>query len=154
MPRLAELHRTGVIHIGFPAYSREEALQIICREPLPILPKSSRSSDNRENTQSEDDTWLWTRFCAAVWDSQAKFVGRDIISFRTIAEKLWPSFVAPIVEAAYGPRDFSKLMVAKRSLFQSEDQLHDRVVPPLSAESSARTAQGKPHLRQASLLVT
>jgi origin recognition complex subunit 5 len=53
---------------------------------------------------------------------------RDIVSFRALAEKLWKPFVQPIVDGAYGTRDFSKLMVLKRPLFQTERWLVQGVV--------------------------
>jgi origin recognition complex subunit 5 len=53
---------------------------------------------------------------------------RDIVSFRALAEKLWRPFVQPIVDGTYGTRDFSKLMVLKRPLFQTERWLVQGIV--------------------------
>lgn len=70
-------------------------------------------------------------------------MSRDVISFRALAEKLWRPFVASIVDGTYGTRDFSKLMVAKRALFQNEEMLVERTsVKPL-ANASASPAKGQ-----------
>lgn len=53
-----------------------------------------------------------------------------------MCEKLWPAFVAPILDKEggkkpgdYWPREFSKLIVKNRALFQSEAALIDSIVP-------------------------
>lgn len=72
---------------------------------------------------------MWSRFCAVVWDTLAKGAARDIVSFGAAAEKLWRPFVSSIVDGTYGTRDFSRLLVAKRGLFQGDGVLVDSVVP-------------------------
>lgn len=124
-PHPADFHRAGIPYIAFPAFTPDESIHILGRTPLPIFPTERQTQVD----PTENNTWLWTRFCAAVWDSQARYVGRDIISFRQIAEKLWAPFVAPVRDGTYKPRDFSKLMVAQRTLFQNEDMLAERIVP-------------------------
>lgn len=42
-------------------------------------------------------------------------------------ERLWSPFVSSIVDGTYGSRDFSKLMVAKRALFQNDEYLVDEI---------------------------
>lgn len=109
--------RSGIPHVHFPAYERAEALHIVSQNALPI------SSDDEEL----DESLLWPRFCAAVWDSLAKNAARDLVSFRTLAEKLWSPFVQPVRDGCLSARDFSKLMVANRVLFQSDESLTDRI---------------------------
>jgi origin recognition complex subunit 5 len=77
-----------------------------------------------------------------VWDALAKGAARDILSFRSVAEKLWRPFVAPIVDGMFGTRDFSRLMVAKRALFQSEDVLLDRVVLKVEGATTSAVSKG------------
>lgn len=137
------LHKSGTPYVHFPSYTKEEALQIIFRFPPSIYEEPhSPSDDYSEEQQAEDNAWLWTRFCAAVWDSLAKSAARDVVSFRHLAEKLWRPFVASIIDGTYGTRDFSRLMVAKRGLFQSEDMLIDRVVPQKATETFNDSAKG------------
>ncbi len=141
-PRQRFLQKTGVPHIHFSSYTREEALRIVCRNPPSIFdrPESAFADDSVEKLHAEDSEWLWLRFCAAVWDSLAKGAARDIVSFRTLADKLWRPFVASIVDGTHGTRDFSRLMVAKRGLFQGDGMLVDRIVPEI-IEQSTRTAR-------------
>ena len=78
---------------------------------------------NRRLETEEDNPWLWTRFSAAVWDSLGKTAARDVVTFRSVCIKLWEPFVAHVRDGSYGTRDFSRLMVRTRSLFQREDVL-------------------------------
>ena len=89
----------------------------------------------------EDDIWLWSRFCGAVWDSLGKGAARDLIKFRVLCERLWVPFVAPIRDRTYGTRDFSKLMVRNRALFQSEAALIENIVPIAIPETRKRLTQ-------------
>lgn len=140
-PRQHFLHKLGIPYIHFPSYTREEALEIIATSPLEIFNESaSPSLDFDQQARAEDDLWLWSRFCAAVWDSLAKGAARDLVSFRALAEKLWRPFVGPIVEGTYGTRDFSRLMVARRILFQGDEPLIDR---PVSKEDESSTKISK-----------
>lgn len=76
----------------------------------------------------EDSVFVWTRFCSAVWDSLARGAARDIVSSKAVADKLWKPFVAPILDGTYGTRDFSRLMVKNRTLFQGDAVLVESVV--------------------------
>ncbi|KAL1311105.1 hypothetical protein AAFC00_001310 [Neodothiora populina] len=125
-PRL--LHSPGLPHVYFSSYNREESVQILAIEPRKIFLEPPSMERYTEEQQAEDDVWVWTRFCAAVWDSLAGGAARDLVSFRSIADKLWRPFVQPIVDGNYGTRDFSKLLVSQRRLFQSENVLLDNVI--------------------------
>lgn len=78
---------------------------------------------------------IWTRFCSAVWDTLSKHSGRDIISFRTTCTCLWPSFIAPLEDGLFTTKDFSRLLVSRRSLFQDERVLIPSITPNLSRPS-------------------
>jgi origin recognition complex subunit 5 len=137
-PRL--LHLPGAPHIYFSPYTREQAIQIACCQPQRIFPEPlSPSANYSEELAAEDDAWLWSRFCAAVWDSLASGAARDIVAFRSILDKLWRPFVQPIVDNTYGTRDFSKLMVAQRKLFQAESCLLDSVIDEPQADTNILT---------------
>jgi Origin recognition complex (ORC) subunit 5 C-terminus len=115
---------TGVPHIHFPPYARSETLKIVSNSPqaiflTPIDPKLDYSDEEA----AEDSIWLWSRYCGVVWDSLAKGAARDLDSFRSVCLKLWRPFVQPIVDNTYGTRDFTRLMVSRRMIFQSEEVL-------------------------------
>lgn len=82
-----------------------------------------------EEEHNEDRQWLWPRFLVAVWDSLAKGAARDLVRFRETAEALWEEFIWPIRKGEYGTRDFSRLMVRMRGLFQKEDVVIEAIVP-------------------------
>lgn len=137
-PRL--LHLPGAPHIYFSPYTREQVIQIACCQPQAIFSEPlSPSANYSEELAAEDDAWLWSRFCAAVWDSLASGAARDIVAFRSILDKLWRPFVQPIVDGTYGTRDFTKLMVAQRRLFQAESCLLDSVIDEPQADTNILT---------------
>lgn len=126
-PRLFSL--PGVPHIHFPNYSREESIKIISQDPPEIfLNPVDDTYDYGDEEAAEDRAWLWSRYCAVVWDSIAKGAARDLRSFTLICHKLWRPFVQPIVDGTFGTRDFSRLLVSRRSIFQGEDSLAGNLV--------------------------
>lgn len=126
-PRL--FHTTGIPHIHFPFYTRDESIRILSQSPPKIFLTGLDSDvDYTEQEAAEDDAWVWGRFTAAVWDSLARGAARDLLSFKAVCEKLWRPFIAPIVDGTFGTRDFARLMVSRRTLFQSEDALISGVI--------------------------
>lgn len=126
-PRL--FHTTGIPHMHFPFYTRDESIRILSQSPPNIFLAGLNSDvDYTEQEAAEDDAWVWGRFTAAVWDSLARGAARDLRSFKVVCEKLWTPFTAPIVDGTFGTRDFARLMVSRRTLFQSEDALISGVI--------------------------
>ena len=56
--------------------------------------------------------------------------------------RLWRAFVAPVVSGEFGTRDFSRLMVNRRHLFQGEEAVLDRIIAPPPAAAAAASANG------------
>lgn len=104
-----------------------------------MAPDPEQSPDYTPDLAAEDDAWLWSRFLGAIYDSLSKHTGRDLLSFKACAMKLWRPFVEPVVSGQFGTRDFSRLMVNQRHLFQSEDAVLDRII---AANSAAKTTNG------------
>ena len=137
VPRPRFLHTTGVPYIHFPPYNRDQSIRILSIAPPAIfLGPIDPAINYTEEEAQEDNEWVWTRFCTAVWDSLAKGAARDIVSFKAACDKLWRPFVAPIVDGTFGTRDFSRLMVSRRHLFQSEDMLIESVVPKTAGSAA------------------
>ncbi|KAH0559406.1 hypothetical protein GP486_004077 [Trichoglossum hirsutum] len=138
LARLGELRffsNVGIPYIHFTAYTKDQSIRVLSKQPCSIFPNGlpepepgEEPDDYTEEHAHEDSLWVWTRFCSAVWDSLSHGAARDIVSFRALAEKLWRPFVQPIVDGTYGTRDFSRLMVLKRPLFQTEKWLVQGVV--------------------------
>ena len=55
---------------------------------------------------------------------------------RCTAHRLWRDFVAPIARGDFGTRDFSRLMVNRRHLFQGEEAVLDRIIAPKPAATN------------------
>ncbi|CAK4031135.1 Origin recognition complex subunit 5 [Lecanosticta acicola] len=138
------LHQGGVPHVYFAPYSRSQAIHIVSRHPVDIfLEPPPDDMDYEEEQHDEDKAWLWPRFCAAVWDALAQNAARDLVGFREACDKLWRPFVAPIIKGDFGTRDFSRLFVAQRRLFQDETALLNSIVP--RSQDVLAVAKGKPH---------
>lgn len=114
-PRL--FHRPGIPHVQLPAYTRSQAIRIVSLAP-PTLPDSV--SDGQDQGALEQ---LFPCFAATVWDSLAKHGGRDVVSFRETCLRLWPAFTKPVVDGRLDASEISRLVVAARGVFQSEEGL-------------------------------
>ena len=141
-PRPSFLHLAGVPHVHFHPYDRSDSITIVSSAPLSIFASTPTREDPTNHSPSEsneDDLWLWSRFCGAVWDSLGKGAGRNVVDFRRTCEKLWSSFVKPIRDGTFGTRDFSKLMVRNRTLFQAEVALIEGIIPVPFTENKKNT---------------
>ncbi|KAF5847709.1 hypothetical protein GGP41_008947 [Bipolaris sorokiniana] len=125
------LHSSSTLFLHFPTYSRTDLIAILGASPPKIFvnpPSLEQCPDYTPDLAVEDDAWLWGRFLQAIYDSLAKHTGRDLVSFKSCAMRLWRPFVEPILSGQFGTRDFSRLMVNRRHLFQLEDSVLDRIV--------------------------
>ncbi|MCJ1382573.1 hypothetical protein MMC17_005686 [Xylographa soralifera] len=147
-PRPRFLHLAGVPHLHFTPYDRTECLIILSQSPLSIFSSAVSDDDLSEELileRQEDDAWLWSRFCGAVWDSLGKGAARDVVSLRNVCERLWVPFVLPIRDGLSGTREFSKLLVRNRSLFQAESALNERIVSLASTTTTTKKAIKNSH---------
>ncbi|KAK5172636.1 uncharacterized protein LTR77_002756 [Saxophila tyrrhenica] len=140
------LHHAGIPHIQFPSYTRAQSIHILSQKPPDIFVEAPPAElDYDDETHQEDKAWLWPRFCAAVWDSLGESVARDLVSFRDVCYKLWQPFVVPIVKGDFGTRDFSRLLVNQRKLFQDESVLLDSIIAPVKAGPNAPPSSTTTH---------
>lgn len=109
----------------------------------PINPEIDYTDEEHE----EDSAWVWSRFCAAVWDCFGKGAARDLESFRAACHKLWRPFVQPIVDGTFGTRDFPKLLVNRRPLLRGEEALLDGIVSKDTIERDESRSKGKCSIR-------
>lgn len=138
------LHQTGVPHLHFPPYGRAQSIHIVSRNPPDIfLEPPPNDMDYDDETHEEDKSWLWPRFCAAVWDAMAQNAARDLAAFREACHRLWRPFIAPVIKGDFGTRDFSRLLVAQRRLFQDENILLDSIVT--TPDGAAISTKSKTH---------
>lgn len=105
-------------------------------QPQKIFPDGwDPEIDYTEEQAAEDDAYVWGRFCGVVWDTLAKGAARDLVSFRNACVKLWKPFTAPIVDGTFGTRDFARLMVSRRTIFQDENVLLHNITRPRSGDA-------------------
>ncbi len=133
-PRPNFLHSPGSPQIHFPTYNKDELLRIVStHEPQPQLPGGAKETKD-----------LWTRFCSATWDSLSKHSGRDLVSFRSLCLRIWPKFIAPILDGSQPVNPFSRLLVANRSLFQNDDVLVPRIMSGTSGKVTSGGSSTQP----------
>ncbi|OXV09816.1 hypothetical protein Egran_02421 [Elaphomyces granulatus] len=132
IPRPLFLQAAGVPHINFPPYTRKEVITIMTAVDPPAVAGVSR----------ELATKLYPQFISAAYDSLIGPTAGTIPSFRSVCEKLWPRFVAPILTedppGAIREWDFARLLVRNRALFKQQGEamlIHriaslDSVSPP------------------------
>jgi origin recognition complex subunit 5 len=131
------LHFSGVPHIYFPPYTKDESIQILGLKPRKIfLRPVDESYDYGDEEEAEDIAYLWPKYCSAVWDSMGKAAARDLRSFKNVCDRLWKPFVQPIIDGQFGTRDFSKLLVSRKSIFQSEEALTGNAVASQSTQQN------------------
>lgn len=141
------LQAAAVPHINFPPYTRKEAIAIILNADPPSVDK----------LLAETSSKLYPHFVSTVYDSLVGPTASTIPVFRSICEKLWPKFVAPIVNGETPPGgsmewDFARLLVRNRSLFrhQGEAALVHHIVPEEPVAVSGSAAKPKLSLSAAS----
>lgn len=141
-PRPLFLQAAAVPHISFPPYTRKEAIAIILNAEPPSV-----------DTLPSETSKLYPHFVSTVYDSLAGPTASSIPVFRSICEKLWPQFVAPIANGETPPGgggnkewDFARLLVRNRSLFrqQGEAALVHHIVPEDPGPASGTVSAGKP----------
>ncbi|CAI7667152.1 unnamed protein product [Penicillium manginii] len=132
-PRPMFLQNTAVPHISFPPYTRKEAIDILLASPIPTV----------EGLPDESSYQIYPHFVSTVYDTLIGPTVGSIPTFRSICQRLWPQFVAPIIQGEAAPGggtdwDFARLVVKNRVLFrhQGESALVHRIVPGESAASS------------------
>lgn len=128
-PRPLFLQSAGVPHVSFPPYTRKEAITIITASGPPSV----------DGLPTDIASKLYPHFVSTVYDSLVGPTAGTIPSFRSICERLWPPFVAPVVNERNKEWDFSRLLVRNRALFrqQGEAVLVHRIVPEESTTSTA-----------------
>ncbi|KAF8540797.1 origin recognition complex subunit 5 C-terminus-domain-containing protein [Trichophaea hybrida] len=138
-------------HVHFSPYNREESIEILSKNPLPIKKlthgDNDEASDNEERTAEDahEELFVWKKLCATVWDSLAKSAARDIVRFRAAVEKNWPVFVQPIVRGEYGTRDYASLYVYHKEMFRRETSVIDTVIPPTTNERIVMKSHDLPY---------
>ncbi|KAL1954839.1 hypothetical protein VTO42DRAFT_527 [Malbranchea cinnamomea] len=135
-PRPIFLQATGVPHVYFPPYTREEAISIVAALGPPDV----------HGLPVETAAKLYEPFLSTLYDSLIGPTASTIPVFRSTCQAIWPRFVSPIVNgevppgpAQKGQWDFARLLVKGRSLFQQQGEqmlVHHIVSDSSQAESS------------------
>ncbi|CAG8884129.1 unnamed protein product [Penicillium nalgiovense] len=139
-PRPLFLQSAAVPHISFPPYTRKEAIHIILSSDAPVL----------DGLRDETSSRVYPYFVSTVYDSLIGPTAGSIPDFRSICDRLWPRFVAPVVNGETPPGgntewDFSRLLVKNRAIFrhQGESALVHRIVPDETPASAKRAPLAK-----------
>lgn len=120
--------RPGIPNVHFPLYGRSEAISILSSgfSPSHSWKPVTEDTRNSEKCKVQDKTGLhqlYTQFLKAIYDSLAKYGARDLPVLKDVSSRLWPEFVKPVQDGLLKAKDISRLMIANRTLFQSEHGL-------------------------------
>ncbi|KAJ5373051.1 Origin recognition complex subunit 5 [Penicillium concentricum] len=139
-PRPLFLQSAAVPHVSFPPYTRKEAIHIVLSSNAPLV----------DGLPDETSSRVYPYFVSTVYDSLVGPTAGSIPDFRSICERLWPRFVAPVVNGETPPGgndewDFSRLLVKNRAIFrhQGESALVHRIVPDETPASVKRVPLAK-----------
>ncbi|KAF2155848.1 hypothetical protein K461DRAFT_274887 [Myriangium duriaei CBS 260.36] len=135
-PTARFLRASGIPHIYFPPYNREQASAILSLDAPNVFPSGQAPEGYTEEELEVENVWVWSRFCQAVWDALAKGAANDLVSFRSICDRLWRPFVQPIVDGTFGFRDFSRLIVSQKRYLQEESCLEDSLIVEMDSLQS------------------
>lgn len=131
-PRPLFLQNAAIPHISFPPYTRKEAIDILMASPMPTV----------EGVPEDTTARIYPHFVATIYDTLVGPTAGSIPSFRTICDRLWPQFIAPVAQGEAPPGvntewDFARLLVKNRPIFrhQGESALVHRIVPDGSSGS-------------------
>ncbi|BDD55806.1 hypothetical protein MPDQ_007952 [Monascus purpureus] len=138
-PRPLFLQSAAVPHISFPPYTRKEAIAIILGSEPPFV----------DDLAPETVSKLYPHFVSTVYDALVGPTAGTIPVFKSTCEKLWPQFVAPIVNGDTPPGtdntewDFSRLLVRNRAMFgrRGESTLVHHIVPPEAESVSSASSK-------------
>src|SRR5436305_4285564 len=138
LPSMRFLSSLEPFYLHFPAYGKDDIVNILALQPKSIF----KLDEDEEYTpeMAEEDSWLWTQCCSAVWDTLGKYAARDIYEMRDILEKVWDPLIQPILENEYGIRDFAKLFnrLKTEKLRNREDSfVSKRITPEASSDIAA-----------------
>ncbi|KAI5297435.1 hypothetical protein KEM55_004702, partial [Ascosphaera atra] len=127
-PRPMLLQTTGVPHVYFPPYTREESIEILSRASPDLSPLENLGFE--EAYASE----VYLSYLGLLYDVLIGPTASTLATFRAAAEKLWPQFVSPIssgerppgfsVDEEWSPLDwdFSRLVIRNRALLRHDGE--------------------------------
>ena len=132
------LHYSGALYMHFPPYTRNEAINIVTKNPPLLQPDPGEVSGEILKVDQSILLPIYAQFCAAIYDSLiAPTSSTSLSTFRTTCTTLWPTFIWPLLssETPQGKArtwDFQRLLVRNRSLFQTagESILVNHLCPP------------------------
>lgn len=132
-PRPLFLQNASLAHVSFPPYTRKEAIDILLASPVPTV----------DGLPDETSARIYPHFVATIYDTLVGPTAGSVPVFKSICERLWPRFVAPVIQGEVLPGggtewDFSRLLLKNRALFrhQGESVLVHRIVPEGSSAPS------------------
>ena len=96
---------------------------------------------------------IYPVFVSTLFETLVGPTASSIPVFRSMCDKLWPQFIAPVANGETPPGgsgsewDFSRLLVRNRSLFRQQGPVHGqrgniRIVAEIVDEEGARQARG------------
>ncbi|KAK5095263.1 hypothetical protein LTS08_008162 [Lithohypha guttulata] len=134
-PQPLALHKAGIPYLYFPPFTRSEAIQLLLRDPPPLLPDPL--PEYAPSIKQEKLHNIYNQFATVVYDTLIAPTTNSIVKYRQTIKRLWPRFVWPLVSgekpagrSTNNEWDFARLLSRNRILFQSEgeESLQERLI--------------------------
>lgn len=130
---------THIPHIRFPSYTNDETFKILTEtetsRALCKLPASVLSKDNADQQQ----TRFWNHYCQILISTLSSYAGSDLRLIKETAQRLWPTYIDPVVKGTLEITNLVALYRHNEQLFTSETAVLDKLiaVDPSAAPSKA-----------------
>lgn len=119
---IREITTNATPRLYFGAYLQSDIITIL---------QSNRFCSFGKNYSSKEVSEFWNQYTKAIVDTFFSYTGPDLTLIKDICQKLWPSFVQPILSGKYSIHDFVKIYRDNRDLFTSETVVNNSFVEDL-----------------------
>lgn len=112
-----EIITNPVPRIFFRPYRQEEAVEILQQKQLCFFV--------REDLDGRSGNDFWRQYAKIIVDLFFAYTGSDLVLLSDICEKVWPSFIAPVLDGTYTQREFVKVYRESRALLNNDSIINN-----------------------------
>ncbi|KAJ5239414.1 Origin recognition complex subunit 5 [Penicillium chermesinum] len=137
-PRPLFLQSASVPHVSFPPYTRKEAIDILLASPPPAL----------GGLDMEETLEIYPHFVSTVYDTLVGPTAGSVPVFKSICERLWPKFVAPIIQGETPPgwqRATGESALVHRIVPEESSSADQKVRKPLAPSAAPSALPSLPY---------
>ncbi|ODV69914.1 hypothetical protein HYPBUDRAFT_146299 [Hyphopichia burtonii NRRL Y-1933] len=115
----------SIPHIFFDAYSEEQVVEILQSNQFCFF------GDERFDDKVEHDFWI--KYTKLIVDIFFSYTGSDMNFLIDICDKLWNSFINPVILGKYKPNEFIKIYQEDKGLFDNDNIINNSSIQEFSS---------------------